>query len=415
MYKYLLRPLLFKIAPETIHHLIVWMLRIIHYIPGGRLLMRACFTVRHPSLEREVFGLRFPNPVGLAAGFDKDAEVYDEISALGFGFVEVGTVTPKPQPGNPRPRLFRLPQDQALINRMGFNNHGLENAVRNLRRRSWYDPYRHKRRTVLLGGNLGKNTLTPNEAAPADYLRLFRSLYEYVNYFVINVSCPNVANLAHLQDKDNLRLILRGLVDFRRGQNQYRPILLKISPDLTYEQIDDMIEVMMECGIDGIVATNTTTSREGLKTPAETVERIGKGGLSGGPLTERSREVIRYIHEKTQGHFPIIGVGGIMTPEDAIAMLDAGASLVQVYSGFIYNGPSFVKRICKRLKQRAEQTAATTSRTTADDVSQTTQPASTTGVSTTSADATTPDPTAVPHPDALRDPAEKTANDQAEA
>lgn len=358
MYKHLLRPLLFKIAPETIHHLIVWMMRIIHYVPGGRLLMRAYFTLRHPSLEREVFGLRFPNPVGLAAGFDKDAEVYDEIAALGFGFVEVGTVTPKPQPGNPRPRLFRLPLDQALVNRMGFNNHGQENAVNNLRRRSWYAPCRRHRRPTLLGGNLGKNTLTPNEAAPADYLKLFRSLYEYVNYFVINVSCPNVANLANLQDKENLRTILRGLVEFRRGQNQYRPILLKISPDLNFEQIDDMIAVMMECGIDGIVATNTTTSRAGLKTPAETVERIGKGGLSGGPLTQRSLEVVRYVHQKTQGNFPIIGVGGIMTPEDAIAMLDAGASLVQVYTGFIYNGPAFVKKICKRLKQRAEQQAA---------------------------------------------------------
>jgi len=359
MYKHLLRPLLFKIAPETIHHLIVWMMRIIHYIPGGRWLMRACFTVRHPSLEREVFGLRFPNPVGLAAGFDKNAEVYDEIAALGFGFVEVGTITPKPQPGNPRPRLFRLPKDQALINRMGFNNHGLENAVRNLRRRTWYDPYRHKTST-LLGGNLGKNTLTPNEAAPADYLRLFRRLYEYVNYFVINVSCPNVANLAHLQDKDNLRQILRGLVDFRRGQNQYRPILLKISPDLNNAQIDDMIEVMMECGIDGIVATNTTTSREGLQTPTEALEHIGKGGLSGKPLTRRSVEIVRYIHEKTQGSFPIIGVGGIMTPDDALAMLDAGASLIQVYTGFIYNGPAFVRKICKRLKQRAEQSVAPT-------------------------------------------------------
>ncbi len=356
MYKHLLRPLLFKIAPETIHHLIVGMLRIIHYIPGGRLLMRACFTVRHPSLEREVFGLRFPNPIGLAAGFDKDAEVYDEIAALGFGFVEVGTITPKPQPGNPRPRLFRLPKDQALINRMGFNNHGLENAVRNLRRRNWYDPYRHKP-TTLLGGNLGKNTLTPNEAAPADYLRLFRRLYEYVNYFVINVSCPNVANLAHLQDKDNLHQILRGLVEFRRGQNQYRPILLKISPDLTQAQIDDMIDVMMECGIDGIVATNTTTSREGLQTSPEVIEHIGKGGLSGKPLTKRSLEIVRYIHEKTQGNFPIIGVGGIMTPDDALAMLDAGACLIQVYTGFIYNGPGFVRKICKRLKQRAEQAA----------------------------------------------------------
>lgn len=214
--------------------------------------------------------------------------------SLGFGFTEIGTVTPKPQPGNPRPRLFRLPKDLALINRMGFNNHGMENAVRNLR---------YRRPHQIIGGNLGKNTLTPNEAAPADYLRLFRALYEYVDYFVINVSCPNVANLTSLQDKNNLNEILRGLIEFRRGQNQYRPILLKISPDLTTEQIDDMISVLIESGLDGIVATNTTTHRDGLQTDPETVASIGKGGLSGAPLTKRSIEVVRYIHKKTEGLF----------------------------------------------------------------------------------------------------------------
>ena len=345
MYKKILCPLLFRLSPETIHRIIVTCLRVVHYIPGSGLAMRAIFSVRHPSLEREVFGIKCPNPVGIAAGFDKDAEVFEELHSLGFGFTEIGTVTPKGQSGNPRPRLFRLPLDGAIINRMGFNNHGVENALRHLRRR---------KRGRIIGGNLGKNTLTPNEAAPADYLKSFRSLYEYVDYFVINVSCPNVANLTHLQDKDNLREILGGLTEFRRGQNQYRPILLKISPDLTEPQIDDMIAVLSECGIDGIVATNTTTSREGLATPAETVAQIGRGGLSGAPLTRRSLETVRYIHRKTEGRFPIIGVGGIMTEDDAVAMLDAGASLVQVYTGFIYNGPKFVKRICKRLKAEAE-------------------------------------------------------------
>ena len=335
MYKKIIRPLLFELSPELIHRIVVVMLRVVHYVPGARQLLRTCFTVRHPSLEREVFGIKFPNPVGIAAGFDKDAEVYDELLSLGFGFTEVGTVTPKGQPGNPRPRLFRLPLDEALINRMGFNNRGMENAVRNLR---------HRKRRQVIGASLGKNTATPNESAPADYLKLFRSLYQYVDYFVINVSCPNVRNLTHLQDKETLKEILRGLLDFRRGQNQYRPILLKISPDLTTAQLDDVTALMQEGGIDGIVATNTTTSREGLATDSRTLADIGNGGMSGAPLTRRSLETVRYIHEKTEGRFPIIGVGGIMTEDDAVAMLDAGADLIQVYTGFIYNGPAFVGR-----------------------------------------------------------------------
>ena len=272
MYKQLIRPLLFQLPPETIHHLIMAAMRVLHYIPGGRLLLRMFYTTRHPSLVREVFGIRFPNPVGLAAGFDKDAEVYEEMASLGFGFVEVGTITPLAQPGNPKPRLFRLPMDHALINRMGFNNQGVASAVHRLHRRN---RFYHRRHPVVLGGNLGKNTLTPNEKAPADYLRLFRSLYEYVNYFVINVSCPNVANLSCLQNKEHLKKLLEGLIDFRRGQNHYRPILLKISPDLSDEQIDEMIEVLVENGLDGIVATNTTTSRQGLLTPSDLVAEIG--------------------------------------------------------------------------------------------------------------------------------------------
>jgi dihydroorotate dehydrogenase len=320
------------------------MMKCVRYIPGMKSLLRAIFRVSDPVLEREVLGMKFPNPVGLAAGFDKNAEVCNELSCLGFGFLEVGTITPKGQPGNPKPRLFRLIGDQAIINRMGFNNLGVENAVKNLKKAN---------PNLIIGGNLGKNTLTPNERAASDYLKLFRSLYEYVDYFVINVSCPNVVNLRDLQD-NGLKEILNTLIEFRRGQNSYRPIMLKISPDLTNEQIDNMIATMIECKIDGIVATNTTTSREGLSASPSQVERIGNGGLSGAPLTKRSLEIVKYIHTKTEGRFPIIGVGGIMTVEDALAMLDAGACLIQVYSGFIYNGPSFVNQICKALKEREQ-------------------------------------------------------------
>lgn len=318
------------------------MLRIVCRIPGGRAILRAMFAYRDKSLEREVFGIKFPNPVGLAAGFDKNGNLTREMTALGFGFVEVGTVTPKPQPGNPKPRSFRLPKDRALVNRMGFNNGGLEKMVSNLRRRN---------KKIIIGANLGKNTLTPNEEAPADYLKLFRSLYEYVNYFVINVSCPNVKSLTALQNRDSVMAILEPLFDFRRGQNDYRPILLKISPDLSDAEIDEMVGIMLETPLDGIVATNTTTSRAGLATPQKTVEKIGNGGLSGAPLTARTLEVVERVHKKSEGRYPIIGVGGIMSPGDAQRMLDAGASLVQVYTGFIYNGPGFVKKICKSLRK----------------------------------------------------------------
>lgn len=341
MYKKIIRPLLFRLQPETIHHLIMGMMKVGRYVPLAKPIMRSMLGYKNPSLEREVFGLKFPNPIGLAAGFDKNAEVYDMIGAMGFGFVEIGTVTPKGQPGNPKPRLFRLEKDEALINRMGFNNQGAQNAVKNLRDRN---------PKLIIGGNIGKNTTTANEDAPADYLMLFRKLYDYVDYFVVNVSCPNVVNLTSLQSKESTIEILRPLKEFRKGQNHYRPILLKISPDLTEAQIDVMIDVVRECKIDGIVATNTTTSREGLVTDAEKVRKIANGGLSGKPLTLRSREMVRYIHTKTQGSLPIIGVGGIMTIQDAQAMLDAGASLVQIYSGFIYEGPKFVKNICKNIK-----------------------------------------------------------------
>lgn len=339
MYKSVIRPILFLMSPERVHGVTAWVLRAAGKL-GLRGVIASVFTYRDKSLERDVFGVRFRNPVGLAAGFDKDGRLYRDLGAFGFGFIEVGTVTPQPQPGNPRPRLFRLKQDRALINRMGFNNNGVEAMVRNLRRRN---------KGLVIGGNLGKNTITPNEQAPADYLRMFRSLYQYVDYFVINVSCPNVKDVTALQNTANLMAILDPLFDFRRGQNEYRPILVKISPDLPRDHVDDIVKVLIDTQLDGLVAVNTTTTREGLATPESKVAAMGAGGLSGAPLTERSIEMVRYLHEKTEGRYPIIGVGGIMTPEDAQRMLDAGASLVQVYTGFIYEGPSFVKRICRQI------------------------------------------------------------------
>ncbi len=347
MYKRVIKPIFFLLSPEDIHHILIFLFKIMRYIPGLTTLVRKVYTVKHPLLEREVFGVKFENPVGLAAGFDKNCEVYKELHTLGFGFVEVGTITPKGQLGNPRPRLFRLPKDEALINRMGFNNRGVNNAVKNLRR--------HSVGQNVVGANLGKNTLTDNEKASADYLKLFRYLYDYVDYFVINISCPNVANLQKLQGGDFMDSIIEGIVDFRRGQATYRPVLIKISPDLGHEQVDATIEAMKKWSLDGIVATNTTTSREGLISDKSVVDDIGNGGLSGKPLTERSLEMVKYISSKCEGNYPIIAVGGIMTPQDAVNMLNAGASLIQVYSGFIYNGPGFMKKICKAIIANEQQ------------------------------------------------------------
>jgi dihydroorotate dehydrogenase len=346
MYQRIIRPILFRFNPERIHRWTVGALKLAGRVPVVKGIVRRMFTVTDPRLEREVLGMKFPNPVGIAAGFDKDASVYRELGMLGLGFVEIGTVTPLPQPGNPRPRLFRLTKDKALINRMGFNNRGMESAADNLRGR--------KERPII-GINIGKNTLTPNEQAPQDYLKLFRGLYEFADYFVVNVSCPNVAGLAKLQTEDYLLSIVNPLLEFRRGQNEYRPILVKIGPDLTDKEIDGVIKVVVETLVDGIVATNTTTNREGLHISRKKLDAIGNGGLSGAPLTKRAIEVVRYVHQKTEGRYPIIGTGGVMTPEDALAMLDAGADLVQVFTGMIYNGPSFAKQICKALLAREEK------------------------------------------------------------
>jgi dihydroorotate dehydrogenase len=292
-------------------------------------------------------GLKFANPVGLAAGFDKDAKFFDEIASCGFGFVEVGTITPKAQPGNEQPRLFRLPEDKALINRMGFNNEGVDAMVERLKKRKNFN--------VIIGGNIGKNKITPNENAIADYEYCFEKLFNYVDYFVVNVSSPNTPGLRELQEKEPLKRILNRLMEIRKVKSHKltgvseKPILLKIAPDLTNEQLDDIIEIIRETKIDGVVATNTTISRSGLKTNDSVLNTIGAGGLSGKPLTKRSTEVVRYLHEKSGGSFPIIASGGIHSAEDAIDKLNAGASLVQLYTGFIYEGPGLIKKINKAL------------------------------------------------------------------
>jgi dihydroorotate dehydrogenase len=340
MYKYLIRPILFRIYPETVHHLVVMAIKAAFGVPGMAYLAGKLCNVSHSKLKRTVFGLEFDNPVGLAAGFDKNASFYNEFSHLGFAFIEIGTVTPKAQPGNPKPRSFRLVKDKALINRMGFNNLGAEEVIKNLKKR---------KTRIIIGGNLGKNTLTPNNQAVNDYIFTFNKLYEYVDYFVVNVSCPNISDLRELQDKDSLLEILKSLMNERSKRESAKPILLKISPDLNFKQIDEVIEIVDETNIDGIVATNTTTGRYNLSTTEEKIGQIGNGGMSGLPLKNRSTEIIRYISVKTNGKVPIIGVGGIMTPQDAIEKLRAGASLVQVYTGFIYEGPMLVRQINKKI------------------------------------------------------------------
>jgi dihydroorotate dehydrogenase len=340
MYKSIIRPLLFTTDPEKIHRFVSLALRLGFGIPGIKSIVKKKYTVKHPNLEREVFGIRFPNPVGIAAGFDKEASLYNHLEGFGFGFVEIGTVTPLGQPGNPKPRLFRLKKDKALINRMGFNNHGLEHFVENIRK---------NKPGIILGGNIGKNTDTPNELAINDYCTCFSKLYDYVDYFAVNVSCPNIAGLSKLTDKDHLLALLGAIQDINHSKGKPKPVLLKIAPDLNEPQLDEVVEIINETGLDGIIATNTTISRENLSTPAEEVEKIGRGGLSGRPIRDTSTRVIAYLHKKSKGSIPIIGVGGIMTPEDAIEKLNAGASLLQVYTGFIYEGPDIARRINKEL------------------------------------------------------------------
>ncbi|MEO9894586.1 quinone-dependent dihydroorotate dehydrogenase [Aurantibacter sp.] len=344
MYKTFVRPLFFLLDPERVHHITFNLVKVLSSLGFGS-IFKAIYSVKDERLEREVFGLKFKNPVGLAAGFDKNAALYNELSNFGFGFIEIGTLTPKAQLGNPKQRLFRLKADQAIINRMGFNNEGVLEAVEKLKKT-------HK---VLIGGNIGKNKVTPNDEATKDYLICFDALFNHVDYFVVNVSSPNTPGLRALQDKAPLTALLKELKIANekraiKNNGTGKPILLKIAPDLTDEQLLDIIEIVKETNIEGVIATNTTISREGLKSDLISTEE--KGGLSGKPLTERSTEVIRFLSEKSNKAFPIIGVGGIHSAEDAIEKLEAGASLIQIWTGFVYEGPALVKKINKAILEK---------------------------------------------------------------
>ena len=335
MYQKLIKPLLFRFDPEAVHYFTFTAIKLLSALPFASAIIRALYLVKDQRLEREVFGLKFPNPVGLAAGFDKNAVLFKELSNFGFGFIEIGTLTPKGQAGNPKKRLFRLQEDEAIINRMGFNNEGVDDAVKRLK----------KNKNVLIGGNIGKNKITPNEEAVNDYIYCFNALFDYVDYFVVNVSSPNTPNLRALQDKEPLTNLLSTLKKLNEEKNAPKPILLKIAPDLSDDQLLDIIDIVTSVKIDGVIATNTTLNREGLQSK----HKEEAGGLSGKPLTQRSTEVIRFLVEKSNNAFPIIGVGGVHSPDDAIEKLNAGAALVQLYTGFVYEGPAAVKNINKAL------------------------------------------------------------------
>lgn len=340
MYKLLIRPIFFSFDPEKIHHFTFSLIKFLSKLPLMSALFRSMYQIKDKRLEREVFGLKFPNPVGLAAGFDKEAKLYNELSNFGFGFIEIGTITPKAQPGNPKKRLFRLKADEGIINRMGFNNQGLEAAIVNLKKRNT---------KLIIGGNIGKNTATKPEDYTADYEACFKALHPYVDYFVVNVSCPNVGSHAKLQDKGYLLELLGRLKELNAAEAIQKPIVLKIAPDLNDQQLDEIIEVVAETNIDGVIASNTSINREGLKATEAELTAIGNGGLSGKPITERSTRVIKYLSDNSNKAFPIIGVGGIHSAQDALDKINAGATLVQVYTGFIYEGPKLIKEINKRI------------------------------------------------------------------
>ncbi|MGZ3850214.1 MAG: quinone-dependent dihydroorotate dehydrogenase [Flavisolibacter sp.] len=345
-----LRSILFLLPAETAHYLSMNLLKTFCSIRAFRSFLSKRLRVHHPTLVKNAFGLRFNNPVGLGAGFDKNARYLRELEVLGFGFIEIGTVTPRPQAGNDKPRLFRLPADQALINRMGFNNEGVEVIAGRLKK--WKKEKKEKGdQGMLIGGNIGKNKATPNEEAWKDYEICFRALHPYVDFFVVNVSSPNTPGLRALQEKEALKKILTHLQELNRGCSDPKPILLKIAPDLTWQQIDDVIDLASEIRLDGLVATNTTISRENLSTPGKELENIGAGGLSGRPLKERSTAILEYIHNRTGGSLPLIGSGGIFTAADAREKLQAGAGLLEVWTGFIYEGPFIVRNICKVLQR----------------------------------------------------------------
>jgi dihydroorotate dehydrogenase len=339
MYKKIFRPILFKFDPELIHKCICFALR----LPFFTKILKLTFDFHSPELERDVCGIKFKNPVGLAAGFDKDAELVNQMTDLGFGYIEIGTVTPRSQPGNEKPRLFRLPKDQALVNRMGFNSSGVETVRKNLLK---------LKRKCIVGGNIGKNKITPNEKAVDDYIHSFNQLHDVVDYFVVNVSSPNTPGLRELQEAGALTEILAQLQEQNKSFDIQKPIFLKISPDLNKTQLNDIIEVVLKTKIAGVIATNTTIGRGNLLTTEDELEKAGVGGLSGRPINDTSTEIIRYLAEKSNKAFTIIGVGGIHSPEDAMEKLNAGASLVQIYTGFIYEGPGLIKRINKYIVDR---------------------------------------------------------------
>lgn len=343
MYKHIIRPILFSFNAETAHSLTFSMLTVLRNIPFARNVIRAMFRTDCSSLSKEVFGLKFKSPVGLAGGLDKNGDHYNELADFGFGFIEIGSLTPEPQDGNPKPRLFRVIRDRAIINRMGINNKGVQHAIANLKKR---------RPETIIAANISKNAKCSNEDAGKDYEKAFTAMYDHVDMFVVNVSCPNVTGLTNLQDVTFLSGITDRLLEERARRKEYRPILIKLSPDIEFSQVDSIIDYAMKAGIDGVVAGNTTRSREGLTISREEIEKIGNGGMSGAPLYKKNLALVRHISEKTAGKMPIVGVGGIMSPEQAAEMLDAGASLIEICSGFIYEGPGLVKRINRHLAAR---------------------------------------------------------------
>lgn len=345
MYKQILRPLLFKFDPENVHHFTFSLIRNVSKIPGVPAFFRRLYQVNHHSLERDLFGLTFKNPVGLAAGFDKNAVLYNELANFGFGFIEIGTVTPRGQKGNPKKRLFRLTDDKGIINRMGFNNEGLQAAIEQLKKNQG---------KLIIGGNIGKNTDTKPEDYTKDYLACFNGLHPYVDYFVLNVSCPNVGSHAKLNDKDYLIELISEVQKANNTFEKQKPILLKIAPDLNTIQLDEIVELVKTTKLDGVIASNTSVDRQGLTTSNERLKAIGNGGLSGQPIKDKSTRVIKYLADKSQKAFPIIGVGGVHSAEDALEKIEAGADLIQVYTGFIYEGPRLIKSINKALIKKAQ-------------------------------------------------------------
>ena len=344
MYKILIRPILFLFDPEKVHYFTFSVIKLLHKIPFVSGIIRSMYQINDERLERRLFGITFKNPVGLAAGFDKNAVIYNELANFGFGFIEIGTVTPKGQVGNPKKRLFRLKDDLGIINRMGFNNEGIAPAIENLKK---------NKGQVIIGGNLGKNTATQPENYTEDYCEVFTALHPYVDYFVLNVSCPNVGSHAKLNDKDYLIELISTVQALNRKELNQKPILLKIAPDLNNQQLDEIIELVAETNIDGVIASNTSTTRDNLKASKERLEAIGNGGVSGQPIKAQSTKVIKYLADKSNKAFPIIGVGGIHSAEDALEKINAGADLVQIYTGFIYEGPKLIKKINKVILKEA--------------------------------------------------------------